>query len=151
MDKTSHAFLPLAFDVFCGTAPRADEFLRRLASIVVTRRTGYSEGPNFSPNYGIVGILPTQISLSEYVCCAMLPVNNVSAVVTITRLPVGHTHSQMDQWFRPQHPVAAFIDQPNRLHQQNRLHGERVVLGERVLPNNLVIIIIINMLMPAYQ
>ena len=35
LDKTSHAFLPLAFDVFCGTAPRADEFLRRLASIVV--------------------------------------------------------------------------------------------------------------------
>jgi hypothetical protein len=52
LDKTNHAFLPLAFDVFCGTAPRADEFLRRLASIVVTRRTGYSaEGPNFSPNY----------------------------------------------------------------------------------------------------
>jgi hypothetical protein len=25
-----------------------------LASIVVTRRTGYSEGPNFSPNYGIL-------------------------------------------------------------------------------------------------
>jgi hypothetical protein len=59
LDKTSHAFLPLAFDVFCGTAPRADEFLRRLASfsdvcIVVTRRTGYSEGPNFSPNYAIL-------------------------------------------------------------------------------------------------
>ena len=35
----------------CGMASRADEFLRRLASIVVTRRTGYSEGPNFSPNY----------------------------------------------------------------------------------------------------
>ena len=30
------------------------EFLRRLASIVVTRRTGYSEGPNFSPNYAIL-------------------------------------------------------------------------------------------------
>ena len=28
--------------------------LRRLASIVVTRRTGYSEGPNFSPNYAIL-------------------------------------------------------------------------------------------------
>ena len=39
-DKTSRGFLPLAFDVFCGTTPRADEFLRRLASIVVTRRTG---------------------------------------------------------------------------------------------------------------
>ena len=37
LDKTSHAFLPLALDVFCGTAPRADEFLRRSASIVVTR------------------------------------------------------------------------------------------------------------------
>jgi hypothetical protein len=36
------------------TAPRADEFLRRLASIVVIRRTGYSEGPNFSPNYAIL-------------------------------------------------------------------------------------------------
>ena len=48
-------FLPLAFDVFCGTAPRADEFLRRLASIVVTQqRTGYSEGPNFSSNYAIL-------------------------------------------------------------------------------------------------
>jgi hypothetical protein len=55
LDKTSHAFLPLAFDVFCGTALQADEFLRRLASIVVTRRTGYSEGPNlFSPNYAIL-------------------------------------------------------------------------------------------------
>jgi hypothetical protein len=55
LDKTSHEFLPLAFDVFCGTrAPRADEFLRRLASIVVTQRTGYSEGPNFSPNYTIL-------------------------------------------------------------------------------------------------
>jgi hypothetical protein len=40
LDKTNHEFLPLVFDVFCGTAPRADEFLRRLASIVVTRRTG---------------------------------------------------------------------------------------------------------------
>jgi hypothetical protein len=48
LDKISHKFLPLAlFDVFCGTAPRADEFLRRLASM--TRRTGYSEGPNFCP------------------------------------------------------------------------------------------------------
>ena len=35
LDKTSHEFLPLAFDVFCGTAPRADEFLRRLASIII--------------------------------------------------------------------------------------------------------------------
>jgi hypothetical protein len=49
LDKTSYEFLPLAFDVFCGTAPRADEFL-----LVVTRRTGYSEGPNFSPNYAIL-------------------------------------------------------------------------------------------------
>jgi hypothetical protein len=47
-------FLPLAFDVFCGMAPRTDEFLRLLASIVVTRRTGYSEGPHFSPNYAIL-------------------------------------------------------------------------------------------------
>jgi hypothetical protein len=54
LDKTSHDSLPLAFNVFCGTAPRADEFLRRLASIVVTRRAGYSEGPNFSPNYVIL-------------------------------------------------------------------------------------------------
>jgi hypothetical protein len=55
LDKTSHEFLPLAFDVFCGTAPRADEsFLRRLASIVVTRRAGYSEGPDFSRNYAIL-------------------------------------------------------------------------------------------------
>jgi hypothetical protein len=30
--KTSQEFLPLVFDVFCGTAPRVDEFLRRLAS-----------------------------------------------------------------------------------------------------------------------
>ena len=35
LDKTSHEFFPQ--DVFCGTAPRADEFLRRLASIVVTQ------------------------------------------------------------------------------------------------------------------
>ena len=35
LDKTNHEFLPLAFDVFCGTAPRADEFLRRLASIII--------------------------------------------------------------------------------------------------------------------
>jgi hypothetical protein len=54
LDKTSHAFLPLALDVFCGTAPRADEFLRRLTSIVVTRRTWCSEEPNFSPNYAIL-------------------------------------------------------------------------------------------------
>jgi hypothetical protein len=54
LEKTSHEFLPLAFDMFCGTAPRADEFFRRLASIVATRRTGYSEGPNFSPNYAIL-------------------------------------------------------------------------------------------------
>ena len=54
LDKTSHEFLPLAFYVFCGTALRADEFLRRLASIVVTRRTGYSEGPKFFPNYAIL-------------------------------------------------------------------------------------------------
>ena len=69
----------------------------------------------------------------------MLPVNNMSEVVTISRFPVGHTHSQMDQVFRPpsQHLVAAFIDHQKRLHQQNRMHGERVVHGERVLPNNL--------------
>jgi hypothetical protein len=61
LDKTSHEFLLLAFDVFCGTAPRADEFLRvspsdvYLASIIIVRRrTGYSEGPNFSPNYAII-------------------------------------------------------------------------------------------------
>jgi hypothetical protein len=40
LDRNSHDFLPLAFDVFYGMAPRADKFLRRLASIVVTRRTG---------------------------------------------------------------------------------------------------------------
>jgi hypothetical protein len=33
LDKTSHDFLRLVFDVFCGTAPRVDEFLRRVASI----------------------------------------------------------------------------------------------------------------------
>ena len=32
------------------------------------------------PFSGIVGVLTAQISLSEYVCCAMLPVNNVSEV-----------------------------------------------------------------------
>jgi len=35
-------------------APRADEFLRRLASLVVTQRTRYSEGPNFSHNDAIL-------------------------------------------------------------------------------------------------
>ena len=45
---TSFSFWRSAFDVFCRTAPRPDELLRRLASIVVTRRTGYSEGPSFS-------------------------------------------------------------------------------------------------------
>jgi hypothetical protein len=49
LDKTSHDFLPLAFDVFCGTAPRADEFLRRLASIVVTRRTRVFQGTQLLP------------------------------------------------------------------------------------------------------
>jgi len=48
-----HEFLLLAFDVFCGRLA-FDEFLRRLASIVVTRRTGYSEGLNLSPNYAIL-------------------------------------------------------------------------------------------------
>jgi hypothetical protein len=49
LDNTSHDFLPLAFDVFWD-GPAGG----RLASIVVTRRTGYSEGPNFSPNYAIL-------------------------------------------------------------------------------------------------
>ena len=54
LDRSSLDFLPLALDVFGGLAPRADDFVRRLASIVVTRRTGYSEGPHFSPKYAIL-------------------------------------------------------------------------------------------------
>jgi hypothetical protein len=83
LDKTAHKLLPLAFDVFCGTAPRADEFLRRLASIVVTRRTGYSEGPNFSPNYAIL--------LHKHCCEAQLAKWRTRLSLTIINREIANT------------------------------------------------------------
>ena len=47
-------FLPLAFDVFGGAAPKAEDFLKRLASMAVTKRTGLSEGPHFSAKYTVL-------------------------------------------------------------------------------------------------
>ena len=54
LDLTSHDFLALALDVFGGLVPRADEFLRQLASFAVTRRSGFTEGPQFSKRYSVI-------------------------------------------------------------------------------------------------
>jgi hypothetical protein len=63
-------------------------------------------GTPFSHYKGFLGVLPTQISLSEYVFSAMVPVNNIVVTiwcveVTISRFPVVHTYNQMDHMFRP--------------------------------------------------
>ena len=41
-------------DVFGGAAPKAEDFLKRLASMAVTKRTGLSEGPHFSAKYTVL-------------------------------------------------------------------------------------------------
>jgi hypothetical protein len=47
LDRTRYGFLPLAFDVFGGVAPTADDFFQRLAEIAVRKRTTLTEGPAF--------------------------------------------------------------------------------------------------------
>ena len=51
MDRTSHDFLPLVFDVFGGIAPRAVEFIHRIAGLTVTKKSGISGGPQFNEMY----------------------------------------------------------------------------------------------------
>ena len=54
LEREFYDFLPLAFDVFGGAAPKAEDFLKRLASMAVTKRTGLSEGPHFSAKYTVL-------------------------------------------------------------------------------------------------
>jgi hypothetical protein len=62
----------------------------------------------------------------------MLPINNVFELVTVSRLPVGHTHTPLDQVFQPpsQHfrvPTAACDMCSHEFSQeQKRLHLEFV-------------------------
>jgi hypothetical protein len=54
LDRTRYGFLPLAFDVFVGVAPTADDFFQRLAAIAVRKRTTLTEGPAFSAKYSVL-------------------------------------------------------------------------------------------------
>ena len=55
LEREFYDFLPLAFDVFGGAAaPKAEDFLKRLASMAVTKRTGLSKGPHFSAKYTVL-------------------------------------------------------------------------------------------------
>ena len=54
LEREFYNFLPLAFDVFGGAAPKAEDFFKRLASMAVTKRTGLSEGPHFSAKYTVL-------------------------------------------------------------------------------------------------
>ena len=54
LDRTRYGFLPLAFDVFGGVAPTADDFFQRLAAIAVRKRTTLTEGPAFSAKYSVL-------------------------------------------------------------------------------------------------
>jgi hypothetical protein len=54
LDLTRHDFLALAPDMGGGMVPRADEFLRQLASFRVTQRSGLTEGPQFSKRYSVI-------------------------------------------------------------------------------------------------
>ena len=47
-------FIPLAYDVFGGTAPKAEAFLGQLASSAVMKSFGETEGPVFNIHFSAV-------------------------------------------------------------------------------------------------
>ena len=54
MCRESLDFIPLAYDVFGGSAPKADEFLHQMASLAVRKHFGVSEGPEFSVRFSAI-------------------------------------------------------------------------------------------------
>ena len=51
MDRSHADFTPLAYDVFGGAAPEAEEFLGQLAAFAVTKSSGLDEGRVFDIKY----------------------------------------------------------------------------------------------------
>jgi hypothetical protein len=56
LDRTRYGFLPLAFDVFGGVAPTANDFFQRLAAIAVRKRTTLTEGPAPGAPIGLLDV-----------------------------------------------------------------------------------------------
>ena len=54
MSRNGYDFIPLAFDVFGGTAPEAASFLRKLAGLAVRHKFGVTEGRVFAINYAAI-------------------------------------------------------------------------------------------------
>ena len=54
MSRDKYDFVPLAFDVFGGTAPEAASFLRKLAGLAVRHKFGVTEGRVFAINYAAI-------------------------------------------------------------------------------------------------
>jgi hypothetical protein len=65
LDRGRYNFLPLAFDVFGGAAPKADEFFQRFAALAVRNRTGLADGSAFSARYSaLLGKWRTRFSVA---------------------------------------------------------------------------------------
>jgi len=54
LSRVKHDFVPLAFDVFGGTAPAAELLLKKLASKAVSHVFGVTDGPIFAMNYAAI-------------------------------------------------------------------------------------------------
>ena len=54
MSRDGYEFIPLAFDVFGGTAPEAASFLRKIAGLAVRHKFGVTEGRVFAINYAAI-------------------------------------------------------------------------------------------------
>ena len=54
LSRVKHDFVPLAFDVFGGTAPAAELLLKKLASKAVSHVLGVTDGPFFAMNYAAI-------------------------------------------------------------------------------------------------
>ncbi len=69
LDRSSLEFVPLAFDVFGGVAPKAEHFINQLASLAVQKHHGVSEGVEFNIKYSAV-LAKWKARLSAVLRCA---------------------------------------------------------------------------------
>ena len=65
MHRTHKSFIPLAYDVFGGAAPKAEDFLKQMASLVVQKNLGIADGKEFDMAYvTLMGKWRTRLSLT---------------------------------------------------------------------------------------
>ena len=65
MHRDQKSFIPLAYDVFGGAAPKAEDFLKQMASLVVQKNLGIADGKEFDMAYvTLMGKSRTRLSLT---------------------------------------------------------------------------------------